>query len=136
MSSARPGSVTLVSVIAWLTAALDALVGAGMLWLYYHPEDATGIDDVEGLWWLGLMMLALGVFTAAVAAGLWMGSQGARVIVILVMAAKVAAAVYELAQVGGSTAWHALVNIVVAVAIVGLLLTRRAAAFFKGLQAA
>jgi hypothetical protein len=132
MAGDRPGSVTFVSALTWLVALLDLLAGAAMIWLHYHPGD-FGIDLAsDNLLWFGSATLVLAVLTAAVAAGLAMGSQGARVLVILVMVLRIAAAAYGLGQVGGQVAWQAAIQVIVALLVIGLLSTRRASAWFRG----
>ncbi|SEJ49665.1 hypothetical protein [Demequina mangrovi] len=131
MTVERPGSVTLVAVIAWLTALLDLAVGAWTLWLYYHPEDAGAIAEIDRLAWYGIALMVLGVLTAAVAAGLMAGSRFARAVVVGMMVLRIVGAVLVLVDVVGTAAWHAVVEMIVAVAVIGLLTTRRASAFFR-----
>ncbi|WP_062529023.1 hypothetical protein [Demequina rhizosphaerae] len=134
-SDRRPVSVTLVSALTWLAAALDILAGAAMIWFYYNPDDLSSSINADNLLWYGMTTLVVGVFTAAVAAGLAMGSQGARVLVILVMVLRIAGAAYGLGRVGGEVAWQAALEIVLALVIIGLLSTRRASAWFRGTRA-
>ncbi|WP_062297284.1 hypothetical protein [Demequina maris] len=131
-SERRPASVTLVSALTWIAAGLDLILGALMIWFYYNPDDLSSSINADNLLWYGLTTLVMGVFTAAVAAGLAMGSQGARVLVIIVMVLRIAGAAYGLGRVGGEVAWQAAIEIVLALAVIGLLSTRRASAWFRG----
>ncbi|WP_062516903.1 hypothetical protein [Demequina gelatinilytica] len=135
MAQDRPGSVTIVSALTWLAAAMDLIAGAALIWLYYHPEDLSDEIEAGNLLWYGLTTLAIAVFTAAVAAGLAMGSQGARVLVILVMIVRIAAAAYGLGSIGGTFALQAAIEIPLALVVIALLSTRRASAWFRGAPA-
>ncbi|WP_062287267.1 hypothetical protein [Demequina phytophila] len=132
MASDRPGSVTLVSALTWIVAILDLVGGAAMLWLYYNPDSVSGDIESGDLLWYGLTTLVVGALTAAVAAGLAMGSQGARVLVIIVMVVRIAAAAYALGQVGGAVVWQAAFEVILAFLVIALLSTRRASAWFRG----
>ena len=61
-----------------------------------------------------------------------MGSQGARVLVIIVMVLRLAAAGYALLALGGVISWHGIVGVVIALTVIALLSTRRASDFFRG----
>ncbi len=128
----RPGSVTLVATLTWIAAALDLIAGAAMVWLSYNPDlldDALSVGDVR---WYGYASLVVGALTAAVAIGLAGGSQGARILVVLLMTLRIAAAAYAFIQVGDFSVWQAGVQVALALIIIAMLSTRRASDFFRG----
>ncbi|WP_062460575.1 hypothetical protein [Demequina soli] len=135
MAGKRPGSVTFVAALTWLVVVADLAAGVAMIWLYYHPDQVGGSVDSANLLWYGITTLVMGAFTAAVAAGLAMGSQGARWIVILMMLARIAGGAYALSKVGGTFAWQAAGEIVIAVVVIALLLGAHARAWFRAVPA-
>ena len=134
-SQARPASVTTVSALVWIAAIIDLVLGAYMIWLSYNPDTLTLAANEGQVRWYGLMSLVIGAFTAAVAAGIAMGSQGARVLVMIVMGLRLAAAVWALTTVAGITVYQAGFEVVIAIVVLALLSTRAASAYFRGFRA-
>ena len=66
MADARPGGVTLVAVIAWISGAVNIIAGILLLIAAIMAPDAL---------WFGLVQLALGIITIVVSLGLLRGSS-------------------------------------------------------------
>ena len=130
--AARPGSVTLVAALTWIAAILDLIAGAALIWLSFNLDSIDTTLTEGSVRWYGYGTLFVGILTAAVAAGLAMGSQGARVLVIIVMVLRLAAAGYALLALGGVISWQGIVGVVIALTVIALLSTRRASDFFRG----
>lgn len=130
--SDRPGSVTLVAALTWIAAILDLIAGAALVWLSFNLDTIDSTLSEADVRWYGVGTLVIGVLTAAVAAGLAMGSQGARVLVILAMVVRLAAAAYALLALGGVISWHGIVGVLISLTVIALLSTRRASDFFRG----
>ncbi len=127
----RPAGVTFVVILTWLSALLDLVGGGVLVWVSFSADVAeTGVTDQE-LRIYGGTLLAVGLLTAAVALGLAAGSQLSRVLVYVLMLARVAVAAYALATIGDLTRWQAIGQIVGAVLIMLMLSTPRASAFFR-----
>jgi hypothetical protein len=115
MAGERPGGVTLVAVIAWVSGAVQ-IVNAifGLL----------GGQGVQA--WVSL---AVGIITIAVSLGLFRGTSVARVIMAVVFVLNLAAGVWAL--IVSPFIWIPLFTAVLALIGLGLLFSRRANAFFR-----
>lgn len=115
MAGERPGGVTLVAVIAWISGALQ-IIGAVI-------ELFTGMGVVA---WV---TLAIGILTIAVSLGLFRGNNVARIIMTVVFVLNIAGAIWQLFS--GFSVWSAVIG--GALAVIGLILlyTPRANAFFR-----
>ena len=67
MAGARPGGVTLVAVLAWISGAVNIIAGILLLIAAIMAPDAL---------WFGIVQLALGIITIIVSIGLLRGSNG------------------------------------------------------------
>jgi uncharacterized membrane protein len=121
MAGTRPGGVTLVAVLAWISGAVNIIAGGLMLFASIMAPDAL---------WFGLIQLALGIITIVVSIGLLRGSQGARLVVTLVFVLNLISALFVIffqqAQV-----WSGVVSGIVVVIGLVLLWTRPANEFFR-----
>lgn len=124
----RPGSVTLVVVLVWISA-LVSIVG-GVLILLVSPATG-GVNVGRAVIVLGLAVLVVGLVTAAVASRLGKGGNGARLLVSVLQVLQIAGAIAGITAVGGgSTVGQSAFRIVLALVILGLLWNSRANAFF------
>ena len=119
-------------ILAWLSAVLDLVGGGMLLWLSFGTETLDVDVTQQQLQLYGGALLGIGLVTAAVALGLAAGSQVSRVLVFLLMLARIAAAGYALATLGDLTRWQAIGQLVGAVLIIAMLSTPRASAFYRG----
>lgn len=121
MAGTRPGGVTLVAVLAWISGAVNVIAGILLLIAALMAPDAL---------WYGLIQLVLGIITIAVAFGLLRGSNGARVLLTVVFVLNLISAVFVIffqqAQI-----WSGIVSGVAVVIGLVLLWTRRANEFFQ-----
>jgi len=121
MTGTRPGGVTLVAVLAWISGAVNIIAGVLLLIAAIMAPDAL---------WYGLVQLVLGIVTIVLSIGLLRGRPGARVVITVVFVLSLISAVFVIffqqAQV-----WSGIVSgIAVLIALV-LLWTGRANEFFR-----
>lgn len=115
MAGERPGGVTLVGVIAWISGAVQ-IIGA-----VFSIIAGRGLDA-----WLAL---ALGILTIAVSLGLFRGNNVARIIMAVVFVLNLIFAVWAI--VIGVNPWGAIITGLLAVIGLAILFSGRANAFFK-----
>jgi hypothetical protein len=116
MTGSRPGGVTLVSILAWISGVIAII--SGLLLIF------------GTLWLFGFITLLLGVITVAVGVGLWRGSNVARVIATIVFIVDIADAVYTI-SLRPASFWPALVAGLLALIGLIFLFTRAANQFFR-----
>jgi hypothetical protein len=121
MAGSRPGGVTLVAVIAWISGAVNIIAGILMLIASIMAPDAL---------WFGLVQLVLGIITIVVSIGLLRGNENARLVVTIVFVLNLISALvvifFQQAQV-----WSGIVSGILVVIGLVLLWTRRANEFFR-----
>lgn len=122
MAGARPGGVTLVSILAWISGVLQLIGGIVLLFAPAGENNAVTIAA-----WIGIV---LGILTIAVGVGLWRGSPVARVLATIVFVLNLISAVVAMFTASGSL-WAALVNGLLALIGIILLWTRAASDFFR-----
>jgi len=115
MAGERPGGVTLVAVLAWISGAVQIVTAI------------FGLLGGQGL--SSWIALALGIVTIAVSLGLFRGTRVARIIMAVVFVLDLAVGVWALFI--SPFIWIPLFT--AATALIGLLLlfSRRANAFFR-----
>jgi hypothetical protein len=119
MAGTRPGGVTLVAVLAWISGAVNIVAGALLIFAAIMAPDAL---------WYGLVQLLLGIITIVVSIGLLRGRPNARIVVTVVLSLISAVFVifFQQAQV-----WSGIVSGVAVLIGLVLLWTRRANEFFR-----
>jgi hypothetical protein len=121
MTGTRPGGVTLVAVLAWISGAVNIIAGILLL--------IAAIMAPQALWF-GLIQLALGIITIIVSIGLLRGRNGARIVVTVVFVLNLISAVFVIffqqAQV-----WSGIVSGIAVLIGLVLLWTPRANEFFR-----
>jgi hypothetical protein len=131
----RPFGVTLVTILTWAAAIADVV--AGITFMSEAEDHALrhdlGMTETE-LRWYGGALIVLGIVTALVAIGLGRGARWARGLVTVVMALRVAGAVYALTQISWENqrneSLSAIGEIVVSGLILWILYSNRADAWF------
>lgn len=127
----RPGGVTLVAVIVWISGALQVIGGVIGLITASTTAEVNGVPESAGtLTATAIVAIVLGIITVVVGAALLRGSQVARVLTTIVLALNLASAVYLLVAVPTSV-WQGILNGVLALLGLVLLYTRSANAFFR-----
>jgi hypothetical protein len=126
----RPGTVTVVVVLAWIAAILS-IIGAILLMIAAIAVDAADRPaDLGVLWAAAIVWLIVGLVTAWVARALGRGSRVARAVLTAVQLVTIITAIWTWFQIGGNYAASAIGNILVAVVILALVWNRRANDFF------
>lgn len=128
---ARPGSVTVVVVLVWISAILQIIVGV-LLLIVAATVGTSQIEVATGvLVAVGIFTLIVGLITAAVASRLGKGGNGARIIVTVLEVLQIIGAITTLAVYGTSGAGSGSIgSIAIAVIILALLWNNRANEFF------
>jgi len=133
----RPGTVTVVVVLTWISAVLSVLGGLALLILggaaggsVTGPAAGFGTTTVMVI---GAVYIVIGLLMGAVASRLGQGGRGARLIVTILTVLQIVGAVAALAGAGSTTAtssgWG---SILVGLVLLALLWNARANAFFAG----
>lgn len=121
MAGTRPGGVTVVSILAWISGLLQLITGILAL------AAAPGLPAVAiGAW----IAIVLGVITILVGAGLWRGRPTARFIATIVFIFDLVNGVVTLVTTPAN-AWAAIVGGLLALIGIILLWTRAASDFFR-----
>lgn len=127
----RPGTVTAVVVLTWLTAALDLIAGATLLAFVGDRtyQDAMGLDE-DALRAYAIGTLVMGALVALVAYVLAKGSRLARVLVSALMVVRIALHMFGIIAVGTTALFEGIIGVVFAVLVLVLLWNERANAWF------
>lgn len=115
MAASRPGGVTLVAVLTWISGAIYIIVGG--LGLFPGGQD----------FWSSLLQIVLGIVVVSVAGGLLRGSNLSRIIITIVQAIAVIAAVVGLFT---GPNWSAVIAGIFPAIVLILLWSGRANEFF------
>jgi hypothetical protein len=125
--AARPGTVTLVAVLAIVNGILNILGGVVVLFTRDAVARAAGDGAAAAITASAIISILLGVITIVVARGLLRGSPTARAVVTIVMIVDILNGIllmFTPQLVSG------IVQILWSLLIIALLFTRRASAFF------
>lgn len=128
-SVARPGSVTTVVVLTWLTAALSLVGGVIALLLSAEVLAEAGLSE-STVNIYGWTEIVLGVIIGLVALGLGGGSNLARALVSALMVVRIAIGVWAMIQLPNGVV-TGIITIVVALLVLFLLWNAKANAFFQ-----
>ncbi|WP_062384949.1 hypothetical protein [Demequina iriomotensis] len=127
----RPAGVTFVVILTWVAAITDLVTGAAFVWLSLNLEGVDIALTESELRGYGFALLATGLLAAAFALGLAAGSQLSRVLVMLLMAGRIAAAIYASSVLGDLVRWQALGQGVGSALVIAALATPSAFAYFR-----
>jgi hypothetical protein len=130
MAIDRPGGVTLVAVLAWISGLLDVV--GGSLLLFQTSVDAT-VEQFGGASQLiasALLEILIGVVVIVVAIGLLRGNNASRVVItIFQMLSIIGSVFFAIAYPAGAIGEY--FSIALAAIVLILLWTRRANSFFR-----
>ncbi|GAA1831237.1 DUF7144 family membrane protein [Agromyces salentinus] len=128
--TARPAGVTIVAVIAWLSGAVDIVVGTIMLLQASGIAIAPELGGAGTVYTAAIVSIILGVITVIVAAGLLSGNMAARLIVTVVQVLSIISSLFiAVANMGNPIGeW---LSILVSLIVVLLLWTKAASQFFR-----
>ena len=126
----RPGGVTLVAVLTWISGALDILGGTILL---FQTSIASTVEQFGGASQLiasAILSILIGVVVIVVAVGLMRGSPASRIVITIFEALSIMSSIFlAIAYPAGAIGEY--VSILIALVIIALLWTRRASAFFR-----
>ena len=122
MAAPRPGGVTIVSILAWVSGLLQVITATVVL---LAGGDASAALTTAA-WILGI----LGLITIVIAIGLWRGNRAARIIATIVFVLNLANAVFGALSTTGSHVWSFWTTALLAVIGLILLWTKAASDFF------
>ncbi|MCS5714617.1 hypothetical protein NVV95_08635 [Herbiconiux sp. CPCC 205716] len=125
----RPGGVTLVAVIVWISGALQIIGGVIGLITAQTTAEVTG--SAGSVVTTSIIAIVLGVVTIVVGAALLRGSQLARVLTTIVLALNLIGGLYLVIGTP-SNVLQGILNAVLALIGIVLLYTRSANAYFRG----
>lgn len=121
MAGTRPGGVTLVAVLAWISGAVNIIAGILMLIAAIMAPAAL---------WFGLVQLVLGIVTIVVSFGLLRGRPRARLIVTIVFVLDLISALVVI-FFQQALVWSGIISGVAVLIGLILLWTRPANEFFR-----
>lgn len=126
----RPGGVTLVAVLTWISGALDIIGGVLLLFLQNDPQTVVSFGGSAQLITTAIVSIVIGVIVVAVANGLLHGNSGSRLVITVIEVFSIATGIFT-AFVAPALFWSELVSILIAVVVILLLWSRPANAFFR-----
>jgi hypothetical protein len=130
MAIDRPGGVTLVAVLTWISGLLDII--GGSLLLFQTSVQAT-VDQFGGPSQLiasALLTILIGVVVIVVAIGLLRGNNASRVVITIFQILSIVGSVFlAIAYPAGAIGEY--FSIAVAAIVLILLWTGRASSFFR-----
>jgi hypothetical protein len=130
MRPTRPGGVTLVAVLTWISGLLDVLGGTILL---FQTSVAATVEQFGGASQLiasAIFTIAVGAVVIAIAGGLLQGSPAARVVITVFQVLSIVGSVFlAIAYPAGAIGEY--IGIAVALVIIALLWSGRANAFFR-----
>lgn len=126
----RPGGVTFVAVLAWISGALDITGGVILLFMQNNPAVVSSFGASGGLITSAIVAILLGVIVVAVANGLLRGRNSSRLIITVVEVLSITTGIF-LAIAAPTLLSSELVGVVFSVIVLGLLWSRSANAYFQ-----
>lgn len=129
MANDRPGNVTIVAVLAWISGALD--VFSGTLLLFQTSVEAT-VEQFGGASQLiasALLTILIGVVVIVVGVGLLRGNSASRIVITIFEMLSIIGSVFlAIAYPAGAIGEY--FSIAFAAIVLLLLWTRRASEYF------
>ncbi|MET1017064.1 MAG: hypothetical protein ABWX76_09605 [Leifsonia flava] len=131
LTVSRPGGVTFIAVLAWIQGVFDIVVGILLLFNQHDPAIILDFGSSGALITSAILYILVGIIIIVIARGLLRGSNGARVVVTAFEVVTLIGALFVMIA-APSQFIGALVTAFIALVIILLLWTGRAAAFFRG----
>ncbi|KQQ93898.1 hypothetical protein ASF62_06865 [Leifsonia sp. Leaf325] len=131
LTVSRPGGVTFIAVLAWIQGVFDIVVGILLLLNQNDPAIILDFGSSGALITSAILYILVGIIIIVIARGLLRGSNGARVVVTAFEVVSIIGALFVMIA-APSQFLAALVTAFIALVIILLLWTGRAAAFFRG----
>lgn len=128
--TARPAGVTIVAVIAWISGAIDIIVGT----ILFFQASAIAIAPQWGgagtVYTSAIVSIVLGLITVIVAGGLLRGNTAARLIITVVQVLSIISSLFVAVANMGNPVGEWLSILVSFIALM-FLWSKRASAFFN-----
>lgn len=129
-STRRPGGVTLVAVLAWISGLLDIVSGTILLFQTSISATVERFGGESQLIASALLNILIGVVVIVVAIGLLRGNNASRIVITIFEMLSIIGSVFlAIAYPAGAITEY--FSIALAVVVLILLWTRRASAFFR-----
>lgn len=130
MSAVRPGGVTFIAVLTWISGLLDIIGGTILL---FQTSVAATVEQFGGASQLiasAIVAILIGAIVIIVAGGLLRGSPGARIVVTIFQVLSIATSTFlAIAYPAGAIGEY--FSVAIAVIILAFLWSGRANAFFR-----
>jgi hypothetical protein len=128
--TARPAGVTIVAVIAWISGALDVIVGTIMFFQASAIAVAPEWGGAGAVYTSAIVSIIIGIITIVVAGGLLSGNTAARLIVTVLQVLSIISSLFvAVANMGNPIGeWF---SILISLIVVLLLWTKAASQFFR-----
>ncbi len=130
MASTRPGGVTLVAVLTWISGLLDIIGGTILL---FQTSVAATVDQFGGPSQLiasALLTVLIGVVVIVVAVGLLRGSEGSRIVMTIFQILSIVSSVFlAIAYPAGAIGEY--FGIAISAVVLLLLWSRSASDYFR-----
>lgn len=131
----RPVSVTIVAILAFISAVIDLISGVVLLSQSNDPDVSASLGGSGGVFTHAIGTLILGAIVLVLAFGIWMGSWVARMIVTVAQGLSLIHSLFlAVAYLGNPVGEWA--SVVVSAIVMILLWTRPASAYFRGSELA
>lgn len=140
-SARRPGLITLLMVLVVISGVLSIIGGLTLVLLRNNSEVANQVAAQDGLsrstgatvaLWAGIAAIVIGVIYLAVAKGLGNGNSFSRAVVAFFTVLSVIGGFFTMFGVAHGTRWSGLISVLIGVAVLAILYSRRANAFYSG----
>lgn len=129
-SARRPGGVTLVAVLTWISGLLDIFSGTILLFQTSRSATVEQFGGESQLVASALLTILIGVVIIVVAIGLLRGNNASRIVITIFEMLSIIGSVFlAIAYPAGAIAEY--FSIALAVIVLILLWTRRASEFFR-----
>ena len=126
----RPGGVTLVAVLTWISGLLDVIGGTILL---FQTSVAATVEQFGGASQLiasAILAILIGVVVIVVGVGLLRGSNGARIVVTVFQVLSIMSSIFlAIAYPAGAIGEY--FGVALSVIVLALLWSGRASAFFR-----
>lgn len=128
-ATSRPGSVTLVVVLIWISAILSIL--GGVILFFWAADGGAQAIDANQAWVTGGVEIVIGLILALLASALGHGSRFARFLITVAMLLRLIISAVGLVEAWGQPySWLEAVSVAFALLILWLLWNAKAGAFF------
>ncbi len=125
----RPGGVTLVAVLVWISGVLDIIGGVLLLFMQNDAELQSSLGGSGGLLSAAVGGILLGAIVVVVANGLLRGRNSARLVITVVEVLSIVVGIF-LAIAAPTLLSSELVGVLLSVVVLALLWSRSASKYF------